>query len=86
MDEEMLPEYDFKNMKVVGMGSKRTQFGDVIKLEPDVAKVFKTAESVNTVLRALIAAMPTTAPQEEVTDSANVARSEKNPEVMAISS
>jgi hypothetical protein len=29
-----------------------------ITLDPDVAEVFTTAESVNTILRALIAAMP----------------------------
>jgi hypothetical protein len=30
----------------------------VVVLEPDVAQVFKTPESVNEVLRALIATMP----------------------------
>ena len=85
MDEEMLPEYDFKNMKVVGMGPGRTQFGDVVKLEPDVAAVFKTAESVNTILRALIAAMPKTAIQEQSSDSEKVSRAEKNSEIMAVS-
>jgi hypothetical protein len=30
----------------------------VVVLDPDVAEVFKTPESVNAVLRALIAAMP----------------------------
>jgi hypothetical protein len=30
----------------------------IVMLDPDVAKVFKTAESVNVALRALLAAMP----------------------------
>ncbi|SPF56573.1 hypothetical protein SBA4_890002 [Candidatus Sulfopaludibacter sp. SbA4] len=37
----------------------RTQPGSVaILLDPDVARVFKSAESVNTLLRALMATMP----------------------------
>jgi len=37
----------------------RTRPGAVaILLDPDVARVFKSAESVNTVLRALVATMP----------------------------
>jgi hypothetical protein len=36
-----------------------TQPGSVaILLDPDVARIFKNAESVNTVLRALVATMP----------------------------
>ena len=39
--------------------AERTRPGSVaILLDPDVARVFKSAESVNTVLRALVAAMP----------------------------
>lgn len=39
--------------------AQRTQPGSVaILLDPDVARVFKSAESVNTVLRALVATMP----------------------------
>jgi hypothetical protein len=32
--------------------------GLVVTLDPDVSEVFSTSESVNTILRALIAAMP----------------------------
>ena len=40
--------------------ANRTRPGAVaILLDPDVARVFKTAESVNSVLRALVATMPT---------------------------
>jgi hypothetical protein len=35
----------------------------VVMLDPDIAKVFTTPESVNTVLRALIATMPPTKPR-----------------------
>ena len=39
--------------------AERTRPGSVaILLDPDVARVFKSAESVNTVLRALVATMP----------------------------
>lgn len=36
----------------------------VVILDPDIAEVFTTPESVNTVLRALIATMPPITPQE----------------------
>jgi hypothetical protein len=40
--------------------AQRAQPGSVgILLDPDVARVFKNAEAVNSVLRALIASMPT---------------------------
>jgi hypothetical protein len=35
--------------------------GRLISLDPDIARVFTTAESVNSVRRALITTMPTTA-------------------------
>ena len=39
--------------------AERTRPGSVaILLDPDVARVFKSAESVNSVLRALVATMP----------------------------
>ena len=85
MDDDMLPEYDITKLKIRRFGPGRTQFGDVVKLEPDVAAVFKTAESVNTILRALIAAMPKTAAQEQSSDSEEVSRVEKNHESLAVS-
>jgi hypothetical protein len=36
----------------------------VVVLDPDIAEVFTTPESVNTVLRALITTMPPIIPQE----------------------
>jgi hypothetical protein len=59
--DDLLPEYRFDYSKARpnrfahGVGSKRS----MIVLDEDVAKVFTTSESVNSVLRALIAVMPT---------------------------
>jgi hypothetical protein len=58
--DEMLPEYDLDAMK-----SRPNRFAGrvhgsriAITLDPDVSEVFTSAESVNSVLRALIASMP----------------------------
>jgi len=52
-DKEMLPEYDF-SAGVRGKHFRRYQRGtNVVVLEPDVAKVFSNAETVNDSLRAL---------------------------------
>ena len=53
-------EYRFDSTKAKpNRFAQRTQPGSVaILLDPDVARVFKNAESVNTVLRALMATMP----------------------------
>lgn len=58
--DEMAPEYEFDYRK-----AKPNRFAGhidkkhvVVALDPDVAKVFSTSESVNNVLRALIATMP----------------------------
>jgi hypothetical protein len=61
--DDLHPEYDFDysqarpNRFAARMGPGRL----VVTLDPDVAKVFTSAESVNTVLRALIDAMPRSA-------------------------
>ncbi len=58
--DDMMAEYRFNydkarpNRFVEQMGRDSL----VVVLEPDVAQVFKTPESVNEVLRALIATMP----------------------------
>jgi len=56
----MLPEYQFDYTK-----AKPNRFAERLKagvravvLDPDVARVFPTTESVNAVLRALIETMP----------------------------
>ena len=61
--EDMLPEYNFDYSKArpnrfAGKISKERL---VVLLDPEVSQVFTTPESVNTVLRALIAALPESA-------------------------
>lgn len=58
--EDMRPEYNFDYRK-----AKPNRFADhqvegrvFVTLDPDVSEVFRTPDSVNRVLRALIEAMP----------------------------
>ncbi len=58
--ETLRPEYRFDYSKArpnrfAGRGASKAV---VVLLDPDVAKVFKNAESVNSVLRAIVAAVP----------------------------
>ena len=53
-DNKLRPEYDLKNLKVRKLGPGRKRFGDVVRLEPDVAEAFHNADSVNEALRSLI--------------------------------
>lgn len=60
-DDDILPEYDFdyrqaKSNRFVSQDEEKRL--KVVFLDEDVAKVFKTPESVNKVLRALIGFMP----------------------------
>lgn len=49
------PEYDLRRLRVRKLGPARKSFGaSVVQLEPDVAKVFPDAQSVNEALRFLI--------------------------------
>ncbi|CUS38491.1 conserved hypothetical protein [Candidatus Nitrospira nitrificans] len=51
---DMLPEYDFSK-GVGGKYAKRYAEGsNVVVLSPDVAKIFRTSESVNEALRTLV--------------------------------
>ncbi len=61
----MLPEYDFdySQARPNRFADRISQDRIVVILDPDVAEVFKTPESVNAVLRALIATMPQTTKQ-----------------------
>lgn len=52
--DELRPEYDLKNLEVRKLGPGRKRFGDVVRLEPDVAEAFPNADSVNEALRSLI--------------------------------
>lgn len=55
--DELRPEYDLKNLRVRKFGTARKQFGNFIKLEPDVAAVFPDDSTVNETLRHLIQAL-----------------------------
>ncbi len=58
--DDMRPEYDFDYRKARPNRFAQRVYKDhrVVILDPDISKVFPTSESVNTVLRALIATMP----------------------------
>jgi len=60
LSEALRPEYRFDYTKArpnrfAGRGVSKSV---VVLLDPDVAKVFTSAESVNSVLRAIVAAVP----------------------------
>ena len=57
----LLPEYDIDYSKAKpNRFARRENVPDMVRLDADVAAVLQTAEAVNTVLRALIQAMPQT--------------------------
>lgn len=55
MDDWMRPEYDLSKLQVVarGPGRKPAKEKVTVELEPDVAKLFPTANDVNEALRLL---------------------------------
>ena len=53
-NDELRPEYDLRSLRVRRLGRGRKSFGDVVRLEPDVAEAFPNADSVNEALRSLI--------------------------------
>jgi hypothetical protein len=57
---DMLPEYDFdyRNAKPNRFANRISKERVVVLLDAEMSQVFTTPESVNTVLRALITAMP----------------------------
>ena len=57
--DDLRPEYDFDYRKArPNRFASRKKDRLTVVLDPDVAQVFTTPESVNTILRALIATMP----------------------------
>ncbi len=53
-ETELRAEYDLKSLRVRRLGAERRSFGDaIVRLEPDVAALFPTAEAVNEALRFL---------------------------------
>lgn len=61
--EELRPEYelDYRKARRNRFAARLTADTRAVVLDPDIAKVFTTPESVNAVLRALIETMPRTA-------------------------
>jgi len=53
-EDALRPEYDLRSLRVRKLGPGRRNFGDVIRLEPDVADAFPDADAVNQALRFLI--------------------------------
>jgi hypothetical protein len=61
-EDDLQPEYefDYSKSRPNQFAAKLAPVSRVVTLDPDVAAVFTTPESVNTVLRALITTMPQT--------------------------
>lgn len=54
LEDEIRPEYDFSNMKIVGRGIYRERYRsgtNLVLLKPDIRKAFPDDESVNEALR-----------------------------------
>ncbi len=58
--DDLLPEYhfDYSKARPNRFAASPPPGSRLIVLEPDIAQIFTTAESVNAVLRALILTMP----------------------------
>jgi hypothetical protein len=55
MEDDLRAEYDVKNLRVRRLDSGRKSFASsTVRLEPDVAEISPSAESVNKALRFLI--------------------------------
>lgn len=76
-DDEMLPEYDLRQMRIVKRGpghelrrqnSASTKLVTVL-LDPDVAQVFTTDQAVNEALRTFLRLMSPSRPLSEETQS-----------------
>lgn len=58
IEDELRPEYNLRELKVRRLGEGRRSLGDqIIRLEPDVAEMFPSAEAVNEALRFLMRVM-----------------------------
>lgn len=64
--QDMLPEYDFDYSKARPnrFAGKISEERLVVLLDPEVSQVFTTPEAVNTVLRALVMALPKATKQQ----------------------
>lgn len=58
MEDDLRAEYDLNSLRVRRLGSGRNNFGGTtVRLEPDVAEMFPSADAVNEALRFLIRIM-----------------------------
>ena len=58
MEDELRSEYDLKSLRVKRLGYRRKSFGGTtVRLEPDVAQMFPSADAVNEALRFLVRVM-----------------------------
>jgi hypothetical protein len=58
MEDDLRAEYDFKSLRVRRLGAGRKSFGETtVRLEPDVAEMFLSADAVHEALRFLIRVM-----------------------------
>jgi hypothetical protein len=54
-EDELRSEYDLKSLRVRRLGAGRKSFGRaIVRLEPDVAEMFPSADAVNEALRFLV--------------------------------
>lgn len=81
MEDDLRSEYDLKSLQVRRLGSRRKSFGGVtVRLEPDVAEMFPSADAVNEALRFLIRVMrdnQALAPTAQ--DNTSFERTDENP-------
>ena len=68
ISDDLRPEYrfDYRKARPNRFAGRRKENPLVVVLDSDIAEVFKTPESVNTVLRALITAMPPVTKQNAI--------------------
>jgi hypothetical protein len=64
--DDILPEYDFSRAEPNRYASRHATGSVVVVLEPDVAAVFRDAEEVNEVLRALAGVIQKRRPRRRV--------------------
>ena len=64
--DDLRPEYrlDYRKAKPNRFAGLAEERRTVVVLDPDVSEVFSTPDSVNTVLRALVEALPTKRPRK----------------------
>ena len=54
LEDDLRSEYDLKSLRVRRLRPGRKSFGEyIVRLEPDVAELFPTADAVNEALRFL---------------------------------